>query len=116
MQKIILGQTQGHFSTCSSLKIGLNLDRSTCWRERKGAGNKCNAHISLNSNRKCLDRVRDNARRGAGAQVDLFTLSIYTGIFLMRTKIHFKTKRILCYSDGDYYANPQHSGLHFMLL
>ena len=79
MQKIILGQTQGHFSTCSSLKIGLNLDRSTCWRERKGAGNKCNVHISLDSNRKCLDRVRDNALRG-GAQVDLFTLSIYTGI------------------------------------
>ena len=78
LQKIILGQTEGHFSTCSSLAIGLNLDKSTCWTQRRGAKNMCNARISLDSNRKCLDQVLTNESLNS-AQVDLFTLSIYTG-------------------------------------
>ena len=80
MQKIILGQTEGHFSTCSSLAIGLNLDKSTCWTQRRGAKNMCNARISLDSNRKCLDQVLANESLNS-AQVDLFTLSIYTGTY-----------------------------------
>lgn len=35
-KKIVLGQTNGDLSECSSRQIGLNLDQVTCWSERRG--------------------------------------------------------------------------------
>ena len=93
LQKIILGQTEGHFSTCSSLAIGLNLDKSTCWTQRRGAKNMCNARISLDSNRKCLDQVLANESLNS-AQVDLFTLSIYTGTYWTCFQVQNRPKNV----------------------
>ena len=71
-QKIVLGQTSEHFSPCSSLKIGLNLDRSTCWNERKGAKKSCNNERTLKSHRECLDNL---------TQKDAITLESSTGMY-----------------------------------
>ena len=57
LQKIVLGQTSKQFSACSSLKIGLNLDQSTCWSERKGANKVCNRESNFKTHRTCLDKL-----------------------------------------------------------
>ena len=50
-----MGQTSEEFSPCSSIKIGLNLDQSVCWNERKGANHRCDHESDFQQHRNCLD-------------------------------------------------------------
>ena len=77
-QKIILGQTSRHFSACSSNKIGLNLDQSTCWSDRNGTEKSCHSADSLESNRNCLEHKANEIETSQATLVFLET-SIFTG-------------------------------------
>ena len=61
-QKIVLGQTSEEFSPCSSIKIGLNLDQSVCWNERKGADHRCDHESDFQQHRNCLDNYFLNSK------------------------------------------------------
>ena len=79
-QKIVLGQTTEHFSTCSSLKIGLNLDQSKCWAQRRGSLINCNSEDSLFSNRRCIEKMTLTvAEKDEEESIDLIASGLYAG-------------------------------------
>ena len=57
-----MGQTSEELSPCSSIKIGLNLDQSVCWNERKGANHRCDHESDFEQHRNCLDNYFYNSK------------------------------------------------------
>lgn len=95
-KKIILGQTSEHFSVCSSRKIGLNLDQSTCWADRHGTEKSCQSEDSLESNRNCLEHVANEIETSQATLVFLET-SIFTGLLTIMLILGLSTCVLCCY-------------------